>query len=165
MQKDLERKLNNFKKIKASNDWKADLKSELFQEEEHFLLEVLQPKLAFGSLVMAGLALTFIIIGTANDYPEIERVRKIDSRANQVVQMMQQENDLDEESMEDPQEPQMGMMATDNEDDSDLDMMANVDFDSLTESEQREIIKESAQELMAELDEVEERLVRVLGSR
>ena len=156
MNTDLNKKLNNFKKIKASKDWKRGLKSELFQEEEtHFLLEVLQPKLAFGSLVMAGLALALIVVGTANEYPQVEMVEnKIDHRVMTVVENMQEVNEQSE--------GESGMMAMQDEEES---MSADIDFESLPEDVQREIVRHSTEELLAELDEVEERIVRVMGSR
>jgi len=157
MQKDLERKLNSFKEIEASKDWKADLKSELFQEEEtHFLLEVLQPKLAFGSLVMAGLALALIVVGTANEYPQVEMVEnKIDHRVMTAVENMQEVNEQSE--------GESGMMAM--QEGEEESMSADIDFESLPEDVQREIVRHSTEELLAELDEVEERIVRVMGSR
>ena len=157
MQKDLERKLNNFKKIKASNDWKADLKSELFQEEEHFLLQIVQPKLAFGSLVMAGLALALIVVGTANEYPPVEMVEnKIDHRVMTAVENMQAEDEV---------EDKIGMMAMEEPESEEVSpLTADLEFDQLSEKEQRDLVRQSTEELLAELDEVEERIVRVLGS-
>ena len=159
MQKDLERKLNNFKKIKASQEWKTNLKSELFQEEEHFLLQIVQPKLAFGSLAMVGMALALIIIGGAREYPQVQMVEnRIDHRVMTAVEMMQEEPQQEEES---------GMMAM-SEDQEDQSMTAEIDIDSLDdlpEDYKDEIIRRSTQEMMAELDEIEERLAKVLGSR
>ena len=155
---DLNKKLNNFKKIKASNDWKADLKSELFQKEEtHFLLQIVQPKLAFGSFAMAGLVLALVFIVGANQYPEVQMVEnKIDHRVMTAVRNMQKDQDQDE----------AGLMAMDEVELEDEDpMTASLNFEDLPEETQRQIVRHSAEELLAELDEVEKRIVRVLGSR
>ena len=168
MQKDLERKLNKLKKIEASKEWKAGLKSELFQEEKtHFLFRSIQPKLAFGSLAVAGFLLTLIVVGTAQSYPDVDIVEnKIDHRVMAAMERMQERNEeMDMMAAQDEEEEtddDMGMMAVE---DQDQTMTAEVDFDDLSEEEQRQIVRESTEELLAELNEVEERVMRVMGSR
>jgi len=157
MNKDLEQKLNNLKRIQPSNEWKSDLRNELFKEEESIFFQIVEPKLAFGSFALTGLVLALIVVGGYSQYPEVEMTQnRVTPRVMQVVEDMRDEN-----------QDQVGMMAME-EDDEEAQtgvMTADVDFSDLSEKEQRELVRKSTEELLEEINEVEERIARVLANQ
>ena len=156
MQKEIERKLNKFKNIEASKDWKTDLKSELFQEEKtHFLFELLQPKLAFGSLTMVSLVLALVFIVGANQYPEVEMVEnKMTYEVSIALDNMRDAQDQDQD--------QADMMVAEAEEDP---LVAEIHFEEMDQEElAMAVIEKSIERTEAEVMELVTRLQTISAS-
>ncbi len=153
MDNKLKQQLNSLKSIKPDQNWVSQNRMDLFKEEQSFFLKTLQPKFAFGSLAMAGLVFALIVVGNYGSYPQVEMTQnKITPRVKQIVELMQK------------REAQSMLAEADNEsDDQPQTMTAQVDYDNLSEEEQKELVKSETQRMLAEIAELEKRVSSVMG--
>jgi len=161
MNKDLRKKLNNLKaETTPDKEWKTALRSEIAEKENTWILfQDLTPKFAFGALAMAGLLIALITVNLFEPFPEVEMVEnRVDARVMKIVEHMQEENvdfaTLQEESMTAMEDTQPGHMVAE----------IDIDLEELSE-EEREEWRKNINELLVLTEEVEENLLKVMGSQ
>jgi hypothetical protein len=153
MDNNLKQQLNSLKSIKPTDSWVQSTREELFPKEESFFFNSLQPKFAFGSLAMAGLLFGLIVVGNYGSYPQVEMTRnKITPRVKEIVELMQK------------REAQSMLAENDNQESDQIQTMtAQIDYNNLSEEEQKELVKEETKRMLAEIADLEERVSRVMG--
>jgi len=153
--------LNNLKaETTPDKEWKTALRSEIAEKENTWILfQDLTPKFAFGALAMAGLLIALITVNLFEPFPEVEMVEnRVDARVMKIVEHMQEENvdfaTLQEESMTAMEDTQPGHMVAE----------IDIDLEELSE-EEREEWRKNINELLVLTEEVEENLLKVMGSQ
>ncbi len=158
MKKDLKRQLNQLKKIQPNQNWVASTKTDILGEERVFFFEMLQPKFAFGSLACFCLLMFLMVFNSVGTYPEVTYSQnKITPRIATIVNNMK----------EDEKEIIMAINGNEVEikTESEPVLVAEINFDNLSEAEKRRMIRESTDELLAEINQLEEQIIRVMAMR
>ncbi len=154
MKPEIKRQLNNLKEIKPDQKWVLAVRNDILEDEKSFLFNDLEPKFAFGSLALVGMLLAMIVTGVAQDFPEVEMVQnRVNPRIAHTAMRMRNmdEDESDEETM-------IASLA-----EGDVSV-AEIDFENLSEEEMRELALERTDELLAEIDALEERILRVMAA-
>lgn len=150
MDNNLKQQLNSLKSIKPTDSWVSKTREDLFPEKESIFLNSLQPKFAFGSLAMAGLLFGLIVVSNYASYPDVEMTQnRVTPRIKEIVQNMKQEQDTMFAAQEQSEAPQT--------------MVADIDYNNLSEEEQKELVKEETKRMLAEIADLEERISSVMG--
>ncbi len=144
----LNRQLNNLKKIEASKEWKSSFKSELFEEEKILFMPV------DFQVAVSSIATVCLLFATFSIFSMGPSNRVEPAQARPVFDRM-----LAEENEEESVEEELEMAARDVEEESSVE----IDLDSLSEREKRYLVERSTQELLKELDQIEERFNRVMA--
>jgi len=153
MDNKLKKQLNSLKSIKPNDNWVKMTREELFPKKESFFLNSLQPKFAFGSLAMAGMLFGMIVVSNYGSYPQVEMTQnKITPRVKQIVELMQKR-----------EARSMLAEAESEETDQIQTMTAQVDYNNMSEEEQKELVKKETKRMLAEIADLEERVSRVMG--
>lgn len=152
MKKDLKRQFNSLKSIKPDQKWVSSTKVDILGEERSFFGESLQPRFAFSALACFSFLMFLIFFGSIGDYPEVTySENRVTPRISRIV------SDLKENNQEEV------IMAVKPKDEPTL--MTEISFDNLTEVEKRRMIRESTEELLEEINQLEERIIRVMAMR
>ncbi len=156
MKPEIKRQLNNLKEIKPDQKWVLAVKNDILEDEKSFLFNDLEPKFAFGSLALVGMLLAMIVTGVAQDFPEVEMVQnRVNPRIAHTAMRMRS---MDEDGSESDEETMIASLAEGEV------SVAEIDFENLSEEEMRELALERTDELLAEIDALEERILRVMAA-
>lgn len=152
MNKDLNQKLNKLKEeAEPDEQWVESTKNDLFEKETPFLLQVLEPKFAFGSFAMASLIFALMVVNSLLGLPEVKRVEnKVTPEATQFVEERSEET-TDEETVVASKETE--------------EFSTEVNLDKISEDKKKLIAQEAIEELSTEAAQLEKRMNEVLASK
>ena len=143
MKKETKNKIKLLKEIRPDEDWKSDLRNELFVEKS-YLFNPIEFENIFASLALVGLLLFVVFVNTLSLYiQEVEDTRS-DHLETQIVEPLEAE------------------VADDNNKEF-LDYFTKeVDIYELDEEDKLNLAKEGTRVLIEEIGEVEERISQMI---
>ncbi len=151
--KDIQKQLNTLKAIKPEKNWVASARQEILGKKESFFSTSLSPNFSFGSLALVATFLFMVTVFTSFNIPEVQMTEnKVTPGIMRIV-----------ENMRNREAEVEIMMATEFPRESAIMNFAEIDFENLSDVEQRQLIRESADYLLAEIDQLEERILRVMA--
>lgn len=157
MNKDLKRQLNTLKTIRPQEEWVSETKNNLLGPTSWIFDFELQPKVSFGSLALIGLSFFIFLFSFSGIFSDIPiHHNKVTPTVKRVVAEMQQKSIAEEDSED------IMIAAEETIDKSSL--ITEVNLEDLSAKEQRALIRQSTEELLAEIDALEERILRVMGN-